>query len=267
VPTGWWIDFSQCAVVSISSSLPLKKCVTLTGHAVLRSLAGVARAGVAGDAPPSWFYEHIRRRYEMKILQIAMRRFTMLVMLGALLGAAGIASAQSGPMMGMNPDEMQKYMKDRPGGYGSGMGPMGMGGGMMDGMGMMGMGHGMMGMGMMGGMGPFGMLNLSDEQRGKLDKIQDESRRKHWDLMGKVMDESAKLRDLYREETLDAKKIGAVYDRVFKLQREAVDASIDALNKANAVLTKEQRDEWQRMKRGMPMGPGMPGMHRQVPAR
>lgn len=203
----------------------------------------------------------------MKIPQIAIRRFSVLVILGALLGAAGIASAQPGPMMGMNPDEMQKYMRDRPGGYGSGMGGGMMGPGMMGGMGMMGMGHGMMGMGMMGGMGPFGMLNLSDEQRGKLDKIHDESRRKHWDIMGKVMDESAKLRDLYREETLDAKKIGAVYDRIFKLKREAIDASIDALNKANTVLTKEQRDEWQRMKRGMSMGPGMRGTPRTAPGQ
>lgn len=187
----------------------------------------------------------------------------------ALALGASAASAQPGPLMGMSPDEAQKNMENRPGG---GMGMMGMGGGMgmmdtmmggsggMMGPGMMG-GMGMMGMGpgMMGGMGPLGMLDLSDEQRGKLDKIQDESRRKHWDLMGKVMDESAKLRDLYREETLDAKKIGTVYDRIFKLQREAIDVGIDALNKTHAVLTKEQRDEWRRLKRGMPMGPGMRG--------
>jgi Spy/CpxP family protein refolding chaperone len=85
--------------------------------------------------------------------------------------------------------------------------------------------------------------------------------------MGKMMDESSKLRDLYQEETLDSKKIGAVYDRVFKLQREAIDASIDALNKANGVLTKEQRDELRRLNRSRPMGPWMHGMPYHTPPR
>jgi Spy/CpxP family protein refolding chaperone len=195
----------------------------------------------------------------MKTPRIGFRRFTVLAMLGTLLAAPAIASAQPGPMMGMNPDDMQKYMRDRSGGYGWGMGPMGMGG--------MGMGMGGMGMGMMGGLGPYGMLDLSDEQHAKIDKIQDESRRKHWDIMGKMMDESSKLRDLYQEETLDSKKIGAVYDRVFKLQREAIDASIDALNKANGVLTKEQRDELRRLNRSRPMGPWMHGMPYHTPPR
>jgi Spy/CpxP family protein refolding chaperone len=119
----------------------------------------------------------------------------------------------------------------------------------------------MMGMGMMSGMSPFGMLDLSDEQRGKLNKIQDDSRKKHWEIMGKIMDESARLRDLYQEDKLDAKKIGAVYDRIFKLQRESIDAGIDAYNKAHAVLTREQREKLKQWHRGGwgphgMMGPG-----------
>jgi hypothetical protein len=55
-----------------------------------------------------------------------------------------------------------------------------------------------MGMGMMGGMhgAPFDMLDLTPEQRTKINKIHDELRRKNWDALGKVQDEEAKLRDL-----------------------------------------------------------------------
>ncbi len=149
-------------------------------------------------------------------------------------------------------------------GYG-GMGMMGpgmmMGGGMMGG-GMMGggmMGGGMMGMGpgmMGGGMGPMGMLNLTDDQRTKINKIFDDSRKKHRETYGKIEDESVKLRDLYDADTPDAKKIGAVYDKIFDLKREAIVGTIDAHNKARAVLTKEQQEQLRQWRRG---GMGMGG--------
>lgn len=150
-------------------------------------------------------------------------------------------------------------------GSGYGMGPGMMGGGM----GMMGTGPGMMGGGMMG------MLNLTDEQRTKINKIFDDSRKKNRDLYAKVEDESVKLRDLYDTDTPDAKKIGAVYDRIFDLKREAIVAGIEAHNKARAMLTKEQQEQLRGWRRGgmgmggygprggygpgMMMGPGMMG--------
>src|SRR5512135_163578 len=64
-----------------------------------------------------------------------------------------------------------------------GMGMMG-GSGMGGGMGMMG-GQGMCGsMGMMhGGMGPLRMLNLTAEQRTKINTIRDGLRKEHWAIM------------------------------------------------------------------------------------
>jgi len=194
--------------------------------------------------------------------------------LAATLFAAAPALAQP---PGVTQEEMQRYMQERGyGGYGmgpgmmmggGGMGMMGpgmmgggmMGGGMMDmmmGGGMMGggMGHGMMMGG--GGMSMMGMLNLTDEQRGKIRKIEDEQRKKSRDLYGKIEDESVKLRDLYDTDTPDAKKIGAVYDRVFDLKREAIVAGIEARNKARAVLTKEQQEQLKSFRRG---GMGMGG--------
>lgn len=163
-------------------------------------------------------------------------------------------------------------------GQGMGMGGgMGMGHGMMgmDHGGMMGMSQGMMGGGMMG-MGPMAMLNLSDEQRDKLNKINDALHKQHWETMGKIMEEGTKLRDLYDADTPDAKKIGAVYERIFALQRQKIEAGIEAQNKMRAVLTKEQQEQLKQMRRGgMPMygpggmmrhqGPMGPGMRMQVP--
>ncbi|RJQ49298.1 MAG: periplasmic heavy metal sensor [Gammaproteobacteria bacterium] len=134
-------------------------------------------------------------------------------------------------------------------------GGMGMGPGMMMG------GDGMMGGGMMDmmgkdGMAPFSRLNLSDEQRATLRKIEDEQRKKTWGLTGKIMDESAKLRELYGADVPDANKIGAIYDRIFDLKREIIVTGIEARNKARAALTKEQREQFKQQRRGG-MGPGM----------
>jgi Spy/CpxP family protein refolding chaperone len=155
-----------------------------------------------------------------------------------------------------------------------GMGGWGMGWGMMDenDMPMMGngtgcgMGYGMgngyysmrgRGMGMMGA-GVFGALDVTPDQRTRINKIQDELRKEHWTLMGKMMDEQAKLRDLYEAEKPDAKKIGATSDSLQVLRRQMIETRVDAFNRMRDVLTKEQReklDTWRRGGWGM-MGPG-----------
>ena len=190
------------------------------------------------------------------------------VILASLL-AVPVAVAEADT--GTSPEQMQEMMQQH-GNYGMGMGPgmmgggmgmgpgmmmgggMGMGPGMMGGSGMMGMGAGMMGGGMMG-MGPIGMLDLSADQRAKLNKLKDEHRRKDWEIAGKIMDEQARLRDLYDTDTLDAKKIGAVYGNIARLQQQAVEANVELYNRMQAVLTKEQREQLKQWRRGM--GPGM----------
>ena len=179
-----------------------------------------------------------------------------------------------GPGYGMGPGMMGGY-----GGYGGGygMGPGMMGGygwgpGMMNMMmGMMGgfgSGYGM-GPGMMGyGMGPLYMLNLSDSQRDKIEKIRDGERQKHWDIAGKILEEQNKLRDLYQAEPQDPKKIGAVYGNIAKLQQQMLEIHVQANNDAQKTLTKEQREQLKQWYRGMwgrgqggdypqGMGPGM----------
>lgn len=185
----------------------------------------------------------------------------------ALTMAAGTSVALAhgggsyGPGFGMGPGMM-----------GMGPGMMGMmemmGPGMMGGMGMMGgpgmMGSGMMGSGMMGsGMGPLGMLDLSADQRSKIAQIQSDLRKRQWGTTGQVMDEQEKLQELLTAETPDPKKVGAAYAKIADLQRQMIEAGIEARNRVQAVLTKEQREQLRQLWRGRtgPAGPGMgPGM-------
>jgi Spy/CpxP family protein refolding chaperone len=161
------------------------------------------------------------------------------------------------------------------GGYGYGMGPgmmggYGMGPGMMGGYGMgpgmmggYGMGPGMMGgygmgPGMMGGygMGPGGggywarHLKLSDEQQAKINKIQDDTRKQHWSIMGAMMDQQAKLRDLYAAPNRDSAAIDETYKNIGTLQQQMYDSGVDARKRIEAVLTKEQQERLRKDWRG-----------------
>jgi Spy/CpxP family protein refolding chaperone len=139
---------------------------------------------------------------------------------------------------------------DMMGGMGMGMG-MGMGPGM-------GMGNGMMGGGMgMMSMGPYHMLDLTADQRTKANKIQDDLRRKHWETMGKIMDEQARLRDLYDADKRDNAAILKVHDQIDQLHRKMREAHLGAESQIEALLTKEQRDQLKQMRRGGPRGMGM----------
>lgn len=150
-----------------------------------------------------------------------------------------IAEAQpQGQMMGhmTGGKQSEKMIQGQAPGYG--MGPKGMMGGMCP-------------KGMMGGMGPFSKLDLNDQQRSKIGTIGDALRKKNRNLMGKMMDEMSKLRDLYAVDKRDPKKIGAIYGKFFDLKRQMIEATIDARNRQEAVLTKEQREQMRRSRRGM----------------
>lgn len=161
------------------------------------------------------------------------------------------------------------------GGYGPGMmwggGPGAYGPGMMGGYGRgrYGYGPGMMGAyggggwgmgGMMGFAGPGMMggslyaLDLSDQQRTQINQIQDEVRKKNWDVMGKLIDEQAHLRDLYAAEKRDPAAIGKQTVRMAELQRQLVEASVEAHNRIEALLSKEQKGRLRSFGPGWMMG-------------
>jgi len=207
----------------------------------------------------------------------------MIIAVAAAAAIAGTAFAQTpgpmgpgmmggyGPGYGMGPGMMGGYGPGygmgpgMMGGYGPGygMGPGMMGGGMMGGYGQgygmgPGMMGGMMGPGMMGGYGHgYGMgagmmggglwsLDLNDSQRSQIAKIQDEVRRKNWDLMGKTQDETAKLREAYFSDKRDRAAILGAYKKLGELRLQRIENSLAAAEKLEGVLTKEQREKLRR---------------------
>ena len=132
----------------------------------------------------------------------------------------------------MTPEQQQQMWENmQRGGYGPGM----MGGGY-------GPGYGM-GPGMMGG---WSGLSLTDAQTAQMEKIHNSLQEKHRKLMSEMWSEQAKMAKLYDAEKRDPAAIGKAHDRLSKLQREALEARIDAENKIDDVLTKEQKAQIRR---------------------
>jgi Spy/CpxP family protein refolding chaperone len=129
-------------------------------------------------------------------------------------------------------------------GYGMGadgmMGGYGVGAdGMMDGQGR---GYGM-GSGMMGGYGSRADLHLTSEQRSKIAKIQDDVRRKHWDLMGKMQDERSQMNEQYNADPRDDAALSKSYRNMSELRQQMFDSSLAAQKQMDTVLTAEQREK------------------------
>jgi Spy/CpxP family protein refolding chaperone len=159
---------------------------------------------------------------------------------------------------GMGPGMMGGYGQGYGPGYGMGPGMMGgfgpgygTGPGMMGGYGGPGYGPGYgMGPGMMGGYGPGYDLNLSAEQRGKITKMQNDLRRQHWDLMGKMQEEQSKMAEQYNADKRDDAALSASSKKMAELQQQMFEQSLNAQKQMDAVLTKEQRDLLRRGGRG-----------------
>ena len=108
-----------------------------------------------------------------------------------------------------------------------------------------------MGPGMMGGYGPGSNLNLSAEQRSKIGKIQDDARRKQWELMGKMQDEQAQMNEQYYSDNRDDAALSKNYRRMSDLRHQMFDLSLSTQKQTDAVLTKEQHDKSRRNGYGM----------------
>ena len=153
------------------------------------------------------------------------------ILMGGTVVAAGANAnppqGDFGPDYGMGPGMM--------GGYGMGRGMMGG----------QGSGYGM-GPGMMDGYGSRADLNLSAEQRSKVAKIQNDVRRKHWDLMGKMQDEHAQMNEQYNSDQRDDAPLSKSYRDMSELRQQMFDLSLSARRQIDAVLTQEQRDKLKR---------------------
>ena len=136
---------------------------------------------------------------------------------GAVIGASALADPEQG-------------------GYGYGMGPGMMGGGYGAGYGM---GPGMMG----GGYGSRADLNLTAEQRGKIAKIENDVRRKHWELMGKIQDEQTQMSERDLSDPSSDAALSKGYRNISELRHQMFDLSLSARRQIDSVLTKEQREK------------------------
>ena len=175
------------------------------------------------------------------ILLSTLAAFTLMGSVTGIVNAEEQTGAYTG-YYGMGPGMMHGWGMEPGAGWGSwhmgrGMMGYGMGPGYM-------CEHGsMMGPGMMGGYGPWGRLNLNESQQKEMAQIRDELRKKHWELMGKMNDEYAKLNDLYNKEKLDPAAIDKQLQRVYDLQRQITVSSIEAQNRMEALLTPEQKKQ------------------------
>ncbi len=128
----------------------------------------------------------------------------------------------------------------------------------------MGMHHGGGGMGMMmSGEGHMTArlrsvwkLKLTNEQKKGIRKIQGELRSKHWNHADSIDVLSDKLMDLYRKDVRDAKAIGKVYGEIFEKRKQIIMLGIEAGNKVEKLLTKEQREKMKKMSPIHKMGEG-----------
>jgi hypothetical protein len=92
-----------------------------------------------------------------------------------------------------------------------------------------------------GGMGRVWRLDLSDEQRKQIRAVQLELWKKNHRARCQMTENSIRLLELQMEDRRDAKAIGEVYAKVFELQRQMIEASIEAGNRIQELLTEQQR--------------------------
>jgi Spy/CpxP family protein refolding chaperone len=149
-----------------------------------------------------------------------------------MIATTGIATAQPyGPGSGYGPGNGRG-----PGmawGYGSGMMGSGYGAGMMRGCG-----------GAYGSDRMLAALSLTDDQRGKIAKIQEESRSKNWNAMGQMQSEAFKQRQMYFADKLDANAVSDQQRKVDDLRRQMLRSQIETRNEIDALLTPEQRQQF-----------------------
>jgi len=136
-----------------------------------------------------------------------------------------------GPGMMRGPGWQGSYRDDDS--WGRGMHGGWGGAGMMDGMGMM-------------GLGPINRLDLTDSQRKEVVKIQDELRRTNWTVMGSMHDERSKFRDAMWAGKRDRAAILATSKRMSDLHQQMLENALNAFDKAEAVLTPQQREQLRR---------------------
>ncbi|MHB8427422.1 MAG: Spy/CpxP family protein refolding chaperone [Acidiferrobacterales bacterium] len=109
-----------------------------------------------------------------------------------------------------------------------------------------------------GRFGPLAALNLSDAQRDRIFKILESDQRQRWAVMGKMMEDTHKMREQLALEQPDPGKVGAIYSQISALRQQIIVAHVRASNEIHNVLTAKQREQLQQQSRRGGCGP-LPG--------
>lgn len=153
----------------------------------------------------------------------------------AIMATAPVAFSQVTLKPNTLPPSAVPYGPGMMGAYGMGPGMMGSYGAGPGMMGSYGMGPGMMGYALRAD------LNLTKEQRGKIAKIESDTRRKHWEMMEKIYDEQAQMNELNGSDQRNDAAISKSYRSILDLRQQMFEISLSAQRQIEAVLTKEQR--------------------------
>lgn len=105
---------------------------------------------------------------------------------------------------------------------------------------------------------PLSMLQLSQEQMKQLADIGNAARDQSMAMMKNMGEAAQKLPNLMSSSAPDPKAIGAIYGKMFDIQQQMIEAAIATYNKQLTVLTKEQREKWEAMRKQMPGFPAAP---------
>ena len=144
---------------------------------------------------------------------------------------AGAAASQP---YGMGPGMMGGYGPGMMGGYGPGPGMMG------------GYGHGP---GMMWGgghRGDYWGLELSAEQRRKIDEIQQETAKTRWQLMGTMHQQGWHMQGLHGPGPVDEAEARKAFKAMSEAREQMFELMLGERKRIDAVLTNEQREQLRR---------------------
>ena len=97
-------------------------------------------------------------------------------------------------------------------------------------------------------------LQLVDEQRDKIQLIQEENRQKNWAAMGQVRTEMFALRRMYSADKVDANAVAEQQKKVDELRRLMLKSRLESRNQVEAVLTPEHYNRMIRiLEKGVPV--------------
>jgi hypothetical protein len=88
---------------------------------------------------------------------------------------------------------------------------------------------------------PLGMFELNEQQRQNLRQIRRDFHARHCDLSWRILEAQEDIREMYAREKREAAQVGTAFRNLATLQQQLIEARINAENRAEAVLTEEQR--------------------------